>query len=341
MSSANTVVYTGFWTNRASGQIKGSTLTLSAEYSAFLIAFVALFVKFVGGQLWSTLTFLSSIKRSSPRPEDGLYHQQQAVLRNTSQPTVFVWDMLKLSWFWKDTATKSRARTLGFIASSLAYIGAFAVAGIFSSKVASNNSEVMLVPVENCGAWHYPYWLAYDNTTFFSDYNIQRISHWANTNELARQTHVYVSQCFNSSGDHSPNACLPYGSSPLAWTTTLNTTCPFDDDMCIAPGISFDSGFLSTRTHLGINTRDHIEYRRVLTCAPITTEGYVSGYVNVTELDINYDNAQQNTFEGETWLKYMYGNNYYFNGNTTFAYSNFTWGASFGPTSGNDIYRLE
>lgn len=340
MSTTNTVVYTGFRTNRALGQIKGSTLTLSAEYSAFLIAFVALFVKFVGGQLWSTLTFLASIKRSSPRPEDGLYHQQQAVLRNTSQPTVFVWDMLKLSWFWKGTATKSRARTLGFIASSVAYIGAFAIAGIFSSKVASNNSEVMLVPVANCGIWHYPYWLLYDNTTSFSEYNAQRTSFWANINELARQTHVYVSQCFNSTGDHSPNACLPYGSNAISWTTDLNATCPFDADMCIAPAISFDSGFLSTRTHLGVNTRDSIEYRRVTTCAPIATEGYVSDYVDVTGLNLSED-ATQVTFEGETWLKYMYGNTYYFKDNTTFAYSNFTWGASYGPTSGMDIYRLE
>ena len=343
MSSSGATIFTGFWHNRSNDSIHGSTLTLSSENSAFLIAFVALFVKFAGGQLWSVLTFLVSVVRSSTSPQDALYHQQQAILRNTSQPTNLLFDMMKLLWYWEGNAKRSRTRTFGYISSTLAYIAVFAAAGIYSSKIATTNSEVLLVPNESCGLWRYPSLKRWDESKdSWQSYNLQRISYWANTFELAKQTHVQVSQCYNSTHANPNNLCLPYGKSRISWSTNYDIPCPFEERLCIADAIQFDSGFLNSRDHLGINTQDHIEYRRVLTCAPITTDGYVSDYVNSTGLNASEDAlTQQSTFDGETFLKYNYGQNGYFNDNTTFAYSNFTWGASYAPQSGAEFYRVE
>lgn len=338
MSTTQYQIYTGFWTNWSYGSVRGSTLTLSAEHSAFLVAFIALWVKFAGGQLWAVITFLASISRSTAEPRDGLYHQQQAILRNTSQPTTVLWDMLKLSWFWRGKATNVRTRTFTFAFSSLAYIAAFAVAGIFSSKIASNNSEVLLVPIQTCGIWPYP-WSDVPNPDIpsWQDWSIQRLSYWSNFFALMRESHTYVAQCYNSSIDEPTEACLPHGKNRISWTTNTMVKCPFED-MCVADAIQFDTGFLSSQNHFGINVKDDIEYRRVMTCAPIKTDGYVTDYVS--ELDLS-ENADQVVLEGDTWLKYTYGGSYYFNDNTTYAYSNFSWGSPFAVSAGIDIYQVE
>lgn len=341
MLSAPSTIYTGFWTNWSYGPVYGSTLTLSAQTSAFLIAFIALWVKFAGGQLWSIITFLASNTRSTSVPQDGLYHQQQAILRNTSQPLSVSWSMLKLSWFWKSSAKKAVTRTLIFVVASLAFVAAFGVAGILSSRISSTDSEVLLVP-EACGNWPYPYLSQFNPATdSIQDYEVEYIQYATNFNQLAQKSHVYVSECYNSGPNNQSEACLPYGRSRIAWSTNNRTACPFDEDMCIADAVQFDSGFLDSQTHLGINTRDNrIQYRRVMTCAPITTEGYVSGYVNISELNIKPDFAI-GIADGDAWLKYSYGQNVVFTDNTTFAFSNLSWDYSQGYWLPYRMFDLE
>lgn len=342
MSSAKTTIYTGFWINWSYGNVRGSTLTLSPENSAFLVAFLALWVKFVSSHLWAVVTFLTSVVRSTAEPQDGLYHQQQATLRNTSGPLSVSVDMLKLLWFWTGKAINVKTRTFTLALPSLAYAAAFAVAGVFSSKIASNDSEVLLVPVWNCGLWPYPWEIEWDPAeSSWQDYSIQRESYFESVSQLIRQSHTYVSQCYNVTRDSPNESCLPYGKSQISWTTTFGAPCPFNEEMCTGEAIQFDTGFLSTQNHLGTNTKDEsIEYRRVTSCAPIKTDGYVTDYVD--ELDLTeYAKVDHNPIEGESWLKYTYGQSYYFNDNTTFAYSNFTWGASYGTSAIFDIYKLE
>lgn len=49
--------YTGVWTNWSHGRIFGLTLTLSHRNGAFLTAFLALFVTFVGTCFWRITKF--------------------------------------------------------------------------------------------------------------------------------------------------------------------------------------------------------------------------------------------------------------------------------------------
>ncbi|KPI44889.1 uncharacterized protein AB675_2328 [Cyphellophora attinorum] len=336
-------IYTGIWVNWSYGKVHGSTITLSPEGSAYFIAFIALFVRLVGSHLWTNIAFTTSLIRSS-RPRDGLYHQQQAILRNSSSPASVTWDTLKLAWFWNGSAPGAKSRTLTFAFFSLSYIIAFTAAGIFSSKISSTNSEVLLVSGQNCGLW--------DDETLgpAPDYSSSAYQAWqfqgirleTNINQAFRSAHSYVSQCHDSNGTVNVGdaSCLPLGRETIAWTSQV-ADCPFDTHLCIADAIQFDSGFINSHTHLGINagSEDRIEYRRVTTCAPITTEGHVSNWVNATEAGFTIDDG--GWMDGETLLKYAYGQNYLFSNNTTFAYSNYTWGFLVGYWSEPNIYKLD
>ena len=340
MSSTDTTIYTGFWINWSDGRVKGSTITLSAKNSAYLIAFLALFVRLAGGQLWAVLAFLSAFSRATAEPQDALYHQQQAILRNTSQPATVLWSTLKLLWFWKGTATKARTRTAAFIFLGLTYIAAFGVAGIFSSKISSPDSQVLLVPSDLCGLWPFPWLHLYDSTKeSWQDYSRQQIRYDSNFEELTRKSHTYTGQCYNSTSQHSYAACLPYGRSRISWSTDLHAACPFSDDICIADAVQFDTGFLNSQTHFGINSRDdQVEYRRVMTCAPITTDGHVSDYVDSADLNLTIDLGFAT---GETFRKYEYGPGLWFPDNTTFAYSNLSFQYSVGYGDAYEIYKIE
>ena len=71
------IAYTGHWVRWADGPILGSTLTLNSRNGGFLVAFLALYVNFVGGQFWTILKFLIHQWRVERRPKDALHHQQQ------------------------------------------------------------------------------------------------------------------------------------------------------------------------------------------------------------------------------------------------------------------------
>ena len=78
-------VYTGFWTNWTDGRVVGATLTL--RNGAYLVAFLALFVRIVGGHFWRLLCYII-FHYLAHQLDDGepSLKQQKAVLRNTYSP---------------------------------------------------------------------------------------------------------------------------------------------------------------------------------------------------------------------------------------------------------------
>lgn len=94
--------------------------------------------------------------------------------------------------------------------------------------------------------------------------------------------------------------------------------------MCIASAVQFDTVFLGSDIHLGINTRDdHVDYRRVMSCAPITTDGYILDTVNISSL--NYTDTSLDGYEDMRFIPYAYGENTLIGGNVTYAFSNYSW----------------
>ncbi|KAG9605358.1 hypothetical protein KCU77_g839, partial [Aureobasidium melanogenum] len=151
--SSQQSVYTGFWTNWAEGQILGTTLTLSARDGAYLIAILALFVKVTGGFLWRIISFV--LFRNSPTSGwNGLFHQQQAILRNSTSGGTALFQFLQSAWCWREKAKSTIPRSMRLALLAAIHIAIFAIAGAFSSRVAVTDSQVLLVS-PNCGLWSF------------------------------------------------------------------------------------------------------------------------------------------------------------------------------------------
>ncbi|KAF2018547.1 hypothetical protein BU24DRAFT_475616 [Aaosphaeria arxii CBS 175.79] len=94
--------YVGFWTNWSSGKIQGATVTLTRRNGGLLVAFLALFVATAGRSFWRIICFMLHCFLSKPSsPQDGLYHQRQALLRNNEAALSAAWQLLEMMVVWK------------------------------------------------------------------------------------------------------------------------------------------------------------------------------------------------------------------------------------------------
>ena len=148
-------VYTGAWTNWSQGRIAGTTLTLPSQHGAYLVAFLALFVRFAGSHFWGLCCYACFQMRSSQVPRDGIYHQQQAILRNSASALRSLVDWAKMTLAWRKQGQRPALRSAGFMIWAVIHVSIFAVAGIFSSKVTRTGSEV-LMRGDICGMWESP-----------------------------------------------------------------------------------------------------------------------------------------------------------------------------------------
>lgn len=108
MSSINSAkedfydVYLGFWINWSHGRVRGATITLSRNNGSLLIAFLALFVAASGKSFWRLLCFALHQATSAPAtPQDGFYHQRQAILRNSETAMQGGWEIFNSMIAWK------------------------------------------------------------------------------------------------------------------------------------------------------------------------------------------------------------------------------------------------
>src|SRR5277367_5014512 len=93
--------YSGVWTNWGKGRVLGLTLTVSNRDGGVLISFLTMFVRLIGNHCWGILSFALHQWRSSTKPQDGLFHQQQVTLRNATSQSQALWKMAMLTGFWK------------------------------------------------------------------------------------------------------------------------------------------------------------------------------------------------------------------------------------------------
>ncbi|KAI3393663.1 hypothetical protein diail_3843 [Diaporthe ilicicola] len=101
------LLYTGFWTNWSRGPILGSTLTLTQDDANLFVAFVSFFVAVMGTRLWSICCLAMHFRCSSRAmaAPDALYHQRQAVLRNSPESLDAFVALTKMMLTWKATGT--------------------------------------------------------------------------------------------------------------------------------------------------------------------------------------------------------------------------------------------
>jgi hypothetical protein len=220
-TAANTIsgVHLGTWTNWSHGPIYGATLTLTRRNGGLLSAFITLFVTYVGTRFWRIVCFLIHHTLSAAdSSQDGLYHQRQAILRNSSTGLGGIWAFLQLIWAWKrhSTIRNVLSRLVPIVSFSFASITGFAVAGIFSSQISTKSGNEVLVSSVRPGFFD----IALDtNVSAF----METVQPWASRRDV--QDANYARQCYQPRP--SDVNCPTYVKHSLPIIATRNASCPF------------------------------------------------------------------------------------------------------------------
>lgn len=257
-------VHLGSWTNWSQGKVLGATVTLENRDAKLLISFIALFVGLVGAAFWRLACFGIHQQLSSNNPQDGLYHQRQTVLRNTDSGLGGFRVLCQVLWAWRNIAKRPYFRVLPFIILSLLTVAGFAIAGVFSSRVASSRASQALVQSWICGPIDTVMLESIDYDKYYRPWQRQTLI----------SADDYARRCYSTNS--TTESCRPYVQQQLPMTVTTNASCPFASAICKSDSnnIQIDTGYIDSREHFGLNSREHFQWRLLATCAPLVTEGY-------------------------------------------------------------------
>lgn len=308
-------VHTGFWINWAHGRVKGSTVTLSRANGGILVAFIAIFVATAGKSFWRILCLFFHRKFTKPTPQDAVYHQRQAILRNSETATFAFWQLIFMLTEWRNRNVQHLTRrVLPTAILALTVAAGFSIAGIFSSQITTNTANEVLLTGKNCRIVEVPSEL--DGTERLNAVMMYN----AELSQRIQANLQYSQQCYT--GAENDEDCLQYVKPRLPLNITSEAPCPFSEEICkTKSNIIVDSGFVNSNTGLGINLpkTDQFEVRIVNHCAPLVSKGYSEIYNNTD----HYATAQ---------MRYNYGQLY----NKNFTYQSPIYGLSESLTFNND-----
>lgn len=169
-------------------------------------------------------------------------------------------------------------------------IVALASASIFSSRITVGNE--VLLSGGNCG------WL--DILHINENTSIEAVQ--LDIAGSAQASDYYSRQCSLDS-----SSCSTFVRPHLHVAIDEDTSCPFGN-ICSSKdmGLLLDTGYLDSHTDLGLNApaSQRLQYRRVLHCSPLQTEGF---------------RTMRNISGDRTYTRYHYGRQY--NENYTYEYT--------------------
>ncbi|KAF2140483.1 uncharacterized protein K452DRAFT_309634 [Aplosporella prunicola CBS 121167] len=267
---ANGGVYLGAWTNWSHGSVQGATITLTKRDGGLLIAFLALFVTTTGASFWRLFCFVAHFALSNRSgPQDGLYHQMQAVLRNAATTTTGVIYFTQLLGSWRQHAQNPWKRVLPLLGFTALIMAVFSIASIFSSRISTATGNEVLISSPNCGRID----ATLDSNIYDYFAYLRRY-----TSELTITGASYAKQCYEGNG--TAQECSTYVKKELPATIYSNMSCPFpgNEKICLqsSTNLRIDTGLIDSHDDLGMNAApaDRFAFRRVVDCAPLVTEGY-------------------------------------------------------------------
>jgi len=155
MSASTLPVYRGPWVDFSHGYIEGATLTLTTRDGAFLVSFLTLYITIAGSLAWAIVAYVYHQRRANAAKDDqdGLWNQEQAILRNTGSPIKVAIELLYEWRAWRKIKKRSLRRLLIGILLALATMAIFAVAGVFAGQVTKSASNNVLIHSAGCGDW--------------------------------------------------------------------------------------------------------------------------------------------------------------------------------------------
>jgi hypothetical protein len=290
---SSTPPYLGPWLDSSSGLLHGSRITTTSTTAFCLVSFLAIFILAFGRHFWGILRFILHQLRVVRSPQDGLYYQEQVLLRNASSPSMALWEFLRVGWAWRGRAEYSLARVAPLILLATAQVVVFTLAGVFSSGTFGVTNEVLVQSEEGaCGYLNWPESTPGDvlNT---SDWTLLN-SAFIEDRTAATKSLAYRSSCYGESAGSDCN----YYVKPRIESENMTVACPFAEVMCLksdGTGALQVTSEVNTIDDLGINSRRDtaLTYKKVTTCAPLVTDGYSRWY--------------QNTAGQDQYLEFFYG----------------------------------
>jgi hypothetical protein len=286
-------IYLGVWTNWSRGKVLGSTLTMTQRNGALLVAFVALFVTFVGARLWRITCFAIHNAYSDTGPQDAVYHHRLAVLRNSDNATAGLVSWYQLLRAWRKVGGRPFRRLLPIALLTALMAVSLTAASLLSSRIASAMGQEVLVR-GSCGVNILGHYIAGQDKNpevetcpaFFTvllPFLAQRLISFSN----------YALGCYSNSIE--THGCNTFVKDRLHFTSNRSASCPFPGDVCrLTDGNLFlDTGYLNSHFDFGMNARpeERFLYRRTTHCAPLVIEGYKS-FVNFSDSGINQPYTQ-------------------------------------------------
>ncbi|KAI0150240.1 hypothetical protein GGR57DRAFT_514510 [Xylariaceae sp. FL1272] len=262
-------VYLGRWTNWSRGPILGQTLTTTKAGGNLLIAFTAVFVGFVGARLWKVVSLVIHRSYSTQAPKSTLHYQSQIILRNSSSAESSFSALVRLLWAWRKSRTRHLIRLVLLILLSAILFAAFTIAGGFSANISTAAGDEVLLKTDHCG----PVAVTPAN---LEERSLIAARYAEETNNAAN----YAQQCGISSSGTSMG-CNKYVVPRLPVAVMNNkAVCPFHVSLCrkAESTMLLDTGYLDSNDHLGLNRPGDLrfEWRYVLQCTPLQTDGYTS-----------------------------------------------------------------
>ncbi|KAK5655220.1 hypothetical protein OQA88_6119 [Cercophora sp. LCS_1] len=266
-------IQTGLWINWSRGPVYGATITLTRSDANTLIAFIAFFVAWVGTCIWRIICFALHYALSSKGEQDGLHRQQQAILRNASEPEAGLRLIAMVFWAWRRRARNAFWRLLLPFLIALACVVIGTLASVFSSRITDIGSEV-LIGGDNC--------TAIGTYVDFADKESDPYEAYLVPVSMQRSFQIetaanYALQCYSDNGT-TELGCDYFVQRRLPIKMDMNAGCPFNSSLCKSQdqNLILDTGYLDSHVHFGINSapKDRFLYRRVLHCAPLVTEGH-------------------------------------------------------------------
>ncbi|KAM5386461.1 hypothetical protein ACJZ2D_000424 [Fusarium nematophilum] len=193
----------GGWKNWDDGAASGGQITMLKEDAELLGIFIGIFLVFVAAGLWTLIAYLffqlnrrsrrkrrmrhQDLPQQPPDNFDGMYHQQQTILRNGGSDIAIGLAFLKL-WLAWGRHPGALKRTLPVVVLALGSFGFFLVALPFitAQELFDKQGNEVLVQSPNCGFWspdlqHHPL----DASMVWTNKSFEAIS--------------YVDSCYESS----------------------------------------------------------------------------------------------------------------------------------------------
>jgi len=262
------------------------TLTVPDEWGAIIVSFFTIVISTATVHLWGILAFLTHQIRADRSPHDGLYHQQQIILRNSRDSWWALWQISKMSWYWKGHSDRVIRRTSPLVILCGVLSAGFLAASLFSSRLISSSDEV-LIRSPQCG-WmeDYPLMMKIGSAWIPTQRQLDASNALAISARYSyRRSATYVRSCYVDQPGSYSSLCGTFIKQKIDSTTRTNQPCPFPSDVCAAGTHVLDSGHINSDLDLGLSSHpeDRISIRRVSSAVPLRIEKYVTDWMKPSE----------------------------------------------------------